>query len=285
MVNDAAENCASPDSTPLQGIVGRQRWSVYVLPYLVFLLGTSCEPAAPVENPPATTAASADGQPPANVNAGDSSVPPPANSLGMRLPYAYYPWLYTAKLLATLFAIAVVLPGYRCYPFRVSLLALVVGVVGVVVWIGLAALQRHAGSLLGLSWLHGTWARSAYNPLERLAGSPWAYVFLAVRFFGLAAVVPVIEEFFLRGFVVRYFTAPDWWNVAFGKWHAAGIAAMTAAAVATHPAELLAAVAWFSLVTWLMLRTRNIWDCVAAHAVTNFLMGVYVVATGHWHLM
>jgi hypothetical protein len=48
--------------------------------------------------------------------------------------------------------------------------------------------------------------------------------------------------------------------------------------------EIFAAAAWFSLVTWLMIRTRNIWDCVAAHAVTNFLLGVYVVTQGQWQL-
>jgi membrane protease YdiL (CAAX protease family) len=52
-----------------------------------------------------------------------------------------------------------------------------------------------------------------------------------------------------------------------------------------HPGELLAAAVWFSMVTWLMVKTRNIWDCVVAHAVTNLLLGVYVVATGQWQLM
>ncbi len=52
-----------------------------------------------------------------------------------------------------------------------------------------------------------------------------------------------------------------------------------------HPAELLAAAVWFSMVTWLMVRTRNVWDCVAAHAVTNLLLGVYVVTSGEWRFM
>ena len=38
------------------------------------------------------------------------------------------------------------------------------------------------------------------------------------------------------------------------------------------------------MVTWLMVRTRNIWDCVAAHAVTNVLLGIYVVASQQWTL-
>jgi hypothetical protein len=51
-----------------------------------------------------------------------------------------------------------------------------------------------------------------------------------------------------------------------------------------HPGELFAAAVWFSLVTGLMVYTKNIWDCVTAHAVTNFLLGVYVVKYGAWQL-
>ena len=60
--------------------------------------------------------------------------------------------------------------------------------------------------------------RSAFNPLEELADTPvWAWVFLAIRFTGLALVVPVIEEFFLRGFLMRYVMHPMWWQVPFGQ--------------------------------------------------------------------
>jgi hypothetical protein len=58
----------------------------------------------------------------------------------------------------------------------------------------------------------------------------------------------------------------------------------TALPMLMHPAELLAAAVWFSLVTWLMASTKNIWDCVAAHAVTNLLLGIYVVSQEQWHL-
>jgi len=33
-----------------------------------------------------------------------------------------------------------------------------------------------------------------------------------------------------------------------------------------------------------MIRTRNVWDCVAAHAITNAILGIYVVAYGQWPL-
>jgi membrane protease YdiL (CAAX protease family) len=49
--------------------------------------------------------------------------------------------------------------------------------------------------------------------------------------------------------------------------------------------EMLAAAVWFSMITCLMVYTRNIWDCIVAHAVTNLLLGIYVVNSGDWHLM
>ena len=73
-----------------------------------------------------------------------------------------------------------------------------------------------AGFLVG--GLVGAEMRSAYNPLEQLAAQPaLAWTFLAIRFLGLAAVVPLIEEFFLRGFFMRLAVHPDWWEVPFGK--------------------------------------------------------------------
>ena len=52
-----------------------------------------------------------------------------------------------------------------------------------------------------------------------------------------------------------------------------------------HPQEAVATFVWFSAVTWLMIRTRSIGDCILAHAVTNLLLGIYVISTGNWWLM
>ena len=77
----------------------------------------------------------------------------------------------------------------------------------------------------------------------------------------------------------------DWWKVPFGKVNAAGRGREHRRAVLWHqPGEFLAAAAWFGMVTWLMVRTRNPWDCVLAHAVTNLLLGIYVVVWHEWAL-
>jgi hypothetical protein len=223
---------------------------------------------------------------------------PPAEPSFWTLPYSAYPAVYTLKILLTAGAIALVWPGYRQFGRRVTPLALVVGVVGAAIWIGLwkLGLERRLlaevgpdselGSLLGT--ILGSGTRSAFNPLVELADRPGlAYAFLAVRFFGLVFMIAVAEEFFLRGFLMRFVMQQDWWNVPFGQANATALAVGTLVPMLMHPAELLAAAAWFSLVTWLMLRTCSIWDCVLAHATTNLLLGLYVLWAGGdaWELL
>ena len=249
-------------------LLQRHHWVTFLLPILVFMLAGSLEP----------TPDKLGGQ-----------------SIGLAIPYAHYPWVYAAKIALTLAAIVLVWPGYRQFSFRLTPLAIIVGIVGGVLWVGLCLLDWEHFYLLpflnrfGLGWLIGAGTRSAFNPFEQLAGHPvWAWAFLAVRFAGLVAVVPLIEEFFLRGFVMRFVVDREWWDVPFGKVNRLAIVLGTAVPMLMHPGELLAALVWFSLITWLMLRTRNIWDCVAAHAITNLILGIYVVykdTPDAWRLM
>jgi CAAX prenyl protease-like protein len=257
---------------PQTAILQRHPWLPFLLPIAVYMLAGSFEPAAP-EAPPGMEALE------------PIDVP---NSLGIR--YAHYPLIYTAKIALTIAAMLYVVPGYRQFPFRISLLAVVVGLVGGAIWIAICnlRLEEHLVDWLGaknrlVGWL-GLGKRPAYNPLEQLAATPGrAYAFLAVRFLGLVLIVPVIEEFFLRGFLMRFVIRDAWWEVPLGDVTTAAIVVGTLFPVLYHP-EKLAALAWFSLVTWLMIRTRNIWDCVAAHAITNAMLGVYVVTQGEWRL-
>jgi CAAX prenyl protease-like protein len=245
-------------------LLEKHRWLTFVLPLAVFLLAGSLEPKQP--------AAEASG-----IAAGWPFI-----------PYACYPLVYALKLALTVAAVLLVLPGYRQFPWRVTPLAVFVGAAGALLWVGICRLHLEARLLepLGLGKFLDLGVRSAYNPLEELAARPaLAWGFFALRWFGMAVVVAVAEEFFVRGFVVRFAVAPDWWAVPFGKVNAAAVLAGTLVPMLMHPAELFAAAAWFSLVTWLMVRTRSIWDCVVAHGVTNLLLGVYVVFSNDWFLI
>ena len=180
-----------------------------------------------------------------------------------------------------------VLPGYRQFPFRISPLAIVVGVVGVVLWIWLCHLQfeRKLLAPLGLEKFFGLGDRPAYNPLEATGRHARLGVHIswhplprprARRADHRRVLPPRLPDAIRRprrlvGRSVR-------------QRHALAAIVGTAVPMLMHPAELLAAFVWFSLVTWLMVRTKNIWDCVAAHAVTNLLLGIYVVTQHQWQL-
>ena len=249
----------------MKSLTDRHRWLVFVLPLAVYMVIGSIEP---------------------------SRAEPGGKMLGLAIPYSAYPLIYTAKIALTLLAMALVLPGYRQFRRPPGLLAVLVGAVGIVVWIGLWRLSNSLGLTQLLAHLPGYGQRPEYNPLEQLAAdhgytvpAAWASTFLAIRFFGLVAVVPVIEEFFLRGFLLRLVVDQDWWKVPFGQVNAAAVAVSIVVPVLSHqPGEFLSAAVWFGMVTWLMVRTRNPWDCVLAHAVTNLLLGIYVVTWHDWAL-
>jgi CAAX prenyl protease-like protein len=198
-------------------------------------------------------------------------------SLGGWMAAASYPQTYSAVIGLTLLLVLALSRGYSCAPFSVSWLSIAVGILGVFVWVGLWRVDRE---FLGLGSLFGS-TRAAFDPFEELTDEPmWMWSFLAIRFAGLVVVVPVIEEFFVRGFLMRYLDAEDWDRQPLGAATTRSVAGVVVYALLSHPAEPLSAVVWFSMVTWLYVRTGSIWDCVLAHATTNLLLGLYVIGTG-----
>jgi uncharacterized protein len=198
-----------------------------------------------------------------------------------------YGLAYAFQIAATLGAMLLVAPVYRSVPWRLSGWSVMFGVVGVVAWIVICRgeLETRFLTSIGLADWAGYGARPAFNPLAAFHNAPVSLVaFLAIRFAGLVLIVPLIEEFFLRGFLMRFFEQADWWAIPLGRvtWTSALVA--TGYGVLSHPAELIAAAVWFSWITLLYARTRNLGDCVVAHAVTNGLLGFYILRAQDWTL-
>jgi hypothetical protein len=196
------------------------------------------------------------------------------------IPYAAYPVVYSLRLGLTVAVLACFWQPIHRWVGRTEWWPLLLGFLLVVPWIVLATLQRELG------WTNSAAERSSFNPFEQLGGgSAAAWGFLAVRALGLVIVVPIVEELFLRGFLMRYVINEEFWTVPFGKLTLASAAACLFYAVATHPAEALAAVCWFAGVSGLAAATRRPIDAILAHAATNCALGAYVLATGNWWLV
>lgn len=199
-----------------------------------------------------------------------------AAMLGM--PPSAYPLVYLLRLLATAAVLAAAWPAIRAWIGRPTWWPPLLGLALAIPWVVLADLQRQAG--WGLS------GRAGFDPLAHFAAEPalgWA--FLAVRWLGLVVMVPIIEELFLRGFLMRYAVDEEFWRVPFGTLVPAAAMACAVYAVGSHPAEAVAAVGWFAIVSGIALATRQPIDCMTTHAATNLAIGGYVLATGNWWLM
>lgn len=226
-------------------------WAACVVPYAVFIAGSILEP----------------------LPSGGGL----AGALG--IPYSVYPAVYAVRIAATLAALAWVGRPLAAWLGRPSWWPPLLGLALVVPWVALAVMQREAGwaTLLG--------ERSAFDPFTAFgAGTATAWGFLALRLVGLVVVVSIVEELFLRGFVMRYVVNEQFWKVPFGLLVPASAAACAAYAALTHPAEAVAAVGWFAVVSGIAAATRKPIDAILAHAATNLALGLYVVTTGTWWL-
>lgn len=107
---------------------------------------------------------------------------------------------------------------------------------------------------------------------------------LAVRILGVVVLVPVMEELFWRSFLMRWLERPDFLSVPPGVvgWRAIALSSIVFG-LEHHLwlAGILAGVAF----AWLYRRTADLRVVIAAHAVTNALLEVWVVRTGNWHLL
>jgi CAAX prenyl protease-like protein len=131
------------------------------------------------------------------------------------------------------------------------------------------------------------WCGFPFGTLENpAAASPYApeacgWTLALVRVAGSAFVIAVIEEFFWRGWLYRRLIARDVRTVPLRLWDWEAFAIMVVLFGVEHD-RWLAGMAAGAVYGWLMLRTGRLWPAITAHAVTNLVLGLYVLGTGRY---
>lgn len=122
-----------------------------------------------------------------------------------------------------------------------------------------------------------------FNP-ETFSASPAAYWTTVVfRFLRLVIVVPLIEEIFWRGFLLRYLIDEKFWRVPVGAFSWLSFAAVTVGFTFVHSsADWIAASMTSALYNFIAYRTKSLGSCVIAHAITNLLLGCWIMRTKEW---
>lgn len=146
--------------------------------------------------------------------------------------------------------------------------AIVVGIVVFALWVRLDA-----------PWMQLGEAAASFVPLDA-AGQPiWALI--ALRLAGATLVVPVMEELFWRSFLMRWIQHPGFERVDPQTVGLKAVVLSTFVFVLAHTLWLAAIVAGLAYAL-LYRRTARLWTAVIAHAVTNGLLGVWVIWSGRW---
>jgi CAAX prenyl protease-like protein len=141
-----------------------------------------------------------------------------------------------------------------------------------------------AGAVVFWLWinLHAGWmvigASAGFDPRTGGAIDP---SLVAIRIAGAALVVPVMEELFWRSFVMRWVDKPNFLSLDPAQAGIRGFVISVLLFGFEHNlwfAGIVAGVAY----SVLFMRHRTLWSPILAHAVTNGMLGAWVVMTGAW---
>ena len=105
---------------------------------------------------------------------------------------------------------------------------------------------------------------------------------LFLRTLRAVAIVPIVEELFWRGWLLRWVINSDFEKVPLGSYSALSFWAVALLFASEHgpywDVGLMAGI----IFNWWMIRTKSLGDLILAHAVANACLSGYVIAAGKW---
>ena len=206
----------------------------------------------------------------------------------MMAPTENLPWRYAAQTAVTACLLLWLRP-WRFYPaFTVRHLPAAAGAGALVfaVWI-----VMELPWIYDFPWLNDLYLRYGIRPFGVITGMdavhPYApescgWPLALVRLAGSAFVIAAAEEFFWRGFLYRWMVNREFLSVPERPVHIWIFLATALLFGLEHDRWLVGILAGLGY-GGLYLRTRSIGSAVAAHMITNLLLGLYVLATGSYH--
>ena len=120
----------------------------------------------------------------------------------------------------------------------------------------------------------------AYNPY-RMGSKDIDWLLLSFRITGSALVVPLIEELFWRSFLMRWIENPKFTTIKAAQVSVRAIVISSIIFALEHHLVLAGFIAGVAY-AWLYVRTGNLWMAITAHAITNGVLGIWVIQTGQW---
>jgi len=164
--------------------------------------------------------------------------------------------------------------------------AVAVGLGVFVLWVGLDPYYPTLGELghqLGVTSAPAPEeSASTWNPFSLYGStSALAWFFVVVRIVGSSLVVPPLEEVFYRSFLYRYLARTDFLSMPLSEFRLWPFVVVCLAFGLAHH-EWLAGILCGFAYQGLVIYKRRLGDAMTAHAITNALLGLWVVARSQW---
>jgi hypothetical protein len=96
------------------------------------------------------------------------------------------------------------------------------------------------------------------------------------------ALVPILEELFWRGWLMRWVIDPDFTRVPLGTYARNAFWIVAVLFAAEHGSYWDVGLVAGILFNYWMVRTRSLGDLILSHAVANLSLSAYVIASGKW---
>jgi CAAX prenyl protease-like protein len=105
---------------------------------------------------------------------------------------------------------------------------------------------------------------------------------LALRSLRAVLIVPIVEELFWRGWLMRWLIKPEFEEVPLGAYARSSFWLVALFFALEHGPYWEVGFLTGAVYNWWMVRTKRLSDLYLAHAVTNACLSGFVMATGRW---
>lgn len=181
-------------------------------------------------------------------------------------------WFYLVKTLVGAWLIYEMRPHVSEMRWAISWEAIVVGIAIFGIWVGL---DGHYPKLMK--------GGSTGNPADAFGpNSPLPLFFNIVHIVGMTIIVPPLEEVFYRSFLYRYIASQNFLAVPMNRFIPLPFFATIAVFGLAHN-EWLPGLLCGAAYQWLVIRKNRLGDAMTAHAITNLMLGIYIVLYGKWY--
>jgi CAAX protease family protein len=185
-------------------------------------------------------------------------------------------WLYPVRFAIVLAVILVFSRPYLNFRPSLPVASIAMGLAVFVIWVAPDVLFGYRNTWLFNNSITGTAVSSLSPELKKNTA------FLALRSVSSFALVPILEELFWRGWMMRWLIDKEFLKVPLGTYARSAFWIVAALFASEHgpywEVGLIAGIAY----NWWIIRTKNLGDCILAHGVTNAVLSAYVVLTGQW---